>query len=596
VGRFEFLVDSERGARVEIGTPVVATTTEGDVIGTVVDLRTVGEDNSPLGRDYAARYPSDSIAKSHSVIVGTVQVFWSRAMRPVRAGVVRAAADHEVALATGADGIEWPIAAGAVPLLDGQFARVCFDGHALLGPESAAINIAGLSGQAAKTSYAGVLLRSAIAAGGDDESVGALIFNVKGTDLLYLDQVPGAGYELDDEDRALYTAMGLDATPFEDVVVYAPSLPGGNGTLSAREDTMPLRWDLLTVWDQLHYFIDNMYDDEKLMSFLADFRDLMIRNPDPNQRIDTFAKLENWFTATINAAEAEDSDRGNWAWRTHHTATLRRVRRTLTNLPARCGGLLTKESAKPGEDVPVEGWAHGRVVVVDIAGLQTDIQAMVISRTIERLLRKSEDSSIGVDHLVLFLDELNAFAPASGGDGARVRKILQRVSTQGRYAGISLWGASQKLSKVDELVRDNAATRAVGVTAEGELQSGVYGKLAGGLTERLATLPKGQMALWHYSFRSALVVRFPRPAWRTGKDKSSKGRRKIVDSLGLGSRSVARLTEGTPTEVADAIIAGADDSRAAVEALAQVRVPDMRKTSLHEQSTVDPSDPFAIGD
>jgi hypothetical protein len=388
--------------------------------------------------------------------------------------------------------------------------------------------------------------------------------------------------------------MGLEPSPFADVVVYAPSLPGGNGTQSARDDALALRWDLVTVWDHLQYFFPFMYDDDKLMAFFAEFRELLLKNSDPHKRVDTFAKLELWFDKVLAEAESNEENRGSMAWRSHHIATVRRIKRMLTTLPARCGGLLTKGQARPDEDVPVEGWSQGRVVVVDIAGLATDIQALVIARTIERLLHKAEDASIGVEHLVLFLDELNAFAPAQGGEAGKVRKILQRVSTQGRYAGISLWGAAQKLSKVDELVRDNAATRAVGVTAEGELSSGVYGKLAGGMNERLATLPKGQMALWHYSFRSALVVRFPRPAWRTGKDKTAKGRRQITDSLGVSRAGLARLTEGTPQELAESVIAGADDAATAREALEGMRVPDMRRVALHEPGTIDPDDPFAI--
>jgi len=313
--------------------------------------------------------------------------------------------------------------------------------------------------------------------------------------------------------------------------------------------------------------------------------------------VDTFAKLDRWFAEVISAASEDDGQsKSAWAWRSHHIATVRRIRRMLTALPARCGGLLALDAAGESDDVPISGWKHGQTVVVDIAGLQTDVQAVVIARTIERLLRVAEESSIGVDHLVLFLDELNAFAPAQGGDMAAVRKILQRVSTQGRYAGISLWGAAQKLSKVDELVRDNAASRAVGVTADGELGSGVYGRLSGGLTERLATLPKGQMALWHYSFRSAMVVKFPRPAWQTGKEKGAKPGRRAVDVLGIGKKGLVRLSEGNPPFIVDRIISQADDPKLAVAELAKARVPDMRTVALHAPGTVDPDDPFAIGD
>ena len=256
---------------------------------------------------------------------------------------------------------------------------------------------------------------------------------------------------------------------------------------------------------------------------------------------------------------------------------------------------MSREKASPGDDISVSNWSHGQVVVVDIAGLHSAIQGLVIGRTLKRLLEQAEDTGLGVDHLIVFADELNAFAPSTGSEMAKVRKILQRVSTQGRYAGISLWGACQKMSKVDELVRDNAATRAVGITAEGELASGVYGRLSTGLTERLATLPKGSMALWHYSYRGSLVVKFPRPAWRTGKAKTGVVKRGVSTQLGISDEAVERLSEGIDPETRAMIIANADDPQRAIEALSEARLPDMRKSVLHEPSGFDPDDPFDLG-
>jgi hypothetical protein len=598
VGRFDFIVDSdnELGRAVEVGTPVAAETIEGPIVGTVVDISTIGRDQDPLRSDYGSRYDAETVSKADSVLLASVQVFWSPAIRSVRAGLVRAATPAEIAKATGADRFDWPVAAGVMPMLGGGYARVSYDGHSVVGPEAAHFLIGGLSGQAAKTSYAGVLLKSLMQAGSpSSDSVSALIFNVKGDDLLYLDEKPAPGYELDEEDLAIYAAMGIDPTPFNDVAVYAPGLPGGGAVRTSRPGTIALRWDLAMLWPYLGYLLD-LYGDEKLSSFFAEFREMLLNNPVANRRIDTFTKLDAWFDQILEEAE-DEGNTSHMAWRSHHVATVRRIRRMLGSLPSRCGGLLTLESSnKSTDDIPVKGWNHGQVIVVDIAGLHTDVQGLVIARTCERLLRSSEDGELGVDHLVVFADELNAFAPSVGAEMSSVRKILQRVATQGRYAGISLVGCAQKLSKIDDLIRDQAASRAIGITSDGELSSGIYGKIASGLSERLATLPRGQMALWHYSFRSAVVVRFPRPAWRTGKAKSGNRRKGPTDILGIGARSVERLTEGIPAEVVDHIVAAADHPELARERLAAARVPDMRQVALHEPNTVDPDDPFAIGD
>ena len=590
VGFFQFIVDPEHGREVAIGTPVSAETVEGRLVGVVVDLHTVGVGSDPVRDELGARYDAAYIAAIPEVMLATVQVYSSPAMRPATAGIVWPANAQELLAATGIDRIEWPIPAGVLPLADGGWAKVCVDGKALLGPESAHLIVNGLSGQAAKTSYAGVLLKAAISAGSQSESVAALVFNVKGDDLVYLDQKPSAGYELSEDDLAMYQALGIPAEPFEDVEVWAPALPGGEKTGSRRDDVEVLRWDLVDMWKYMHHLI-GVYDDEKVSSFFAEFGEAHIYSTNPMARIDTFDKLDAWF----NAQFQESTDRGdNVGWRSHHVATMRRIRRMIMGLVPRCNGLLARSEAKESSDIPADGFRHGKVVVVDIAGLQPDVQSIVIARTMDRIMTKAEDGYIGVDHLVVFADELNAFAPAQGGELRAVRKILQRVSTQGRYAGISLWGACQKMSKIDELVRDNAATRALGITTDGELASGVYGRLPSGLAERIATLPKGQMALYHYTFRGAMVVRFPRPAWRTGKAKTIGRRKGVLDTLNLSERSTERLLEGIDPESAAKIIAENDGGESAVEALLRNRRPDMKKTVVHEPSRFDIDDPFDL--
>jgi hypothetical protein len=590
VGRFEFIVDPDLGAQVEIGTPVAADTEEGTVVGAVVDMRTVGTDSDPVAADLAGT----RLAHLGDVMLATVQVFHSEKMRPVRSGGVRAASAVEMQKATGADKMEWRIPAGLIPLADGSFAPAFFDGYALLGPESAHLTVGGLSGQAAKTSYIGALLAATLGAARPDHRVAGIIFNVKGEDLIWLDEAPSNGFELTEDDRQMYAALGVPAAPFRDVTVYAPALPAGApGTRSPRGDAMRLGWDLPMVWPYLRYFLGPVvFEDEKVSSFLADFQTRLMKHPDPVQRIDTFDKLDRWFGERLSEAEETES---MYAWGSHHKATMWRLRRMLMGLVPRCGGLLSGGTAKPGEDVPTQGWTQGQLIVVDIAGLSVDVQSVIIARTIERLLRSAEEGELGVEHLVVVADELNAFAPSQGGEMAAVKRVLQRVATQGRYAGISLWGAGQKLSKVDELVRDNAATRALGITADGELASGVYGKLPGGLTERIATLPKGQMALSHYSFRSTLLVKFPRPAWRTGKATTSAASRpKTTSVLNLSPRSVERLTEGIRPDIAEDLISASGSAEEARAALEAARIPDMKNTALHAPYEFDPENPFDV--
>ena len=94
------------------------------------------------------------------------------------------------------------------------------------GQRGAHVNISGVSGVAMKTSYAMFLLYSLFGSGvlgHETANTRALVFNVKGEDLLFLDK-PNA--DLTEADRARYTDLDLEAAPFPSLRLFAPSAPG----------------------------------------------------------------------------------------------------------------------------------------------------------------------------------------------------------------------------------------------------------------------------------------------------------------------------------------------------------------------------------
>lgn len=596
VGVFQFLVAPE-ALQVEIDTPVTAVTDEGDIIGVVTDMTTVGSMADPVMASYASAYNEEYTAEPNSSVrVATVQVYYAPALRPVSAGVVRSATREEILKATGVERIDVPVAAGVVTLAGGQFATASLDMHCLAGPEAAHLVIGGLSGQASKTSFAGVLLRSAMhSARLHGESMASIIFNVKGEDLVNLHLPPSAGYELTEDDVRMYEAMGVPPTPFEDVVVYSPAMPNGVGTRSSREDALPLQWGLKTIWRYLKYFSPGLYSNDNMSAFLGDFAAMKLYSSDPGERIDTFNEFEIWANRELN--QAAENESSTIAFRNHHTATVRRALKLITSLPNRCGGLLTLESEQHGMDVPIDQLVNGQVIVVDIAGLEPLVQSAVIARTCERLMERAEKEGLDVEHLVLFADELNVFAPASGGEMEAVRKILTKISATGRYAGISLWGAAQFPSQVTAQVLGNAATKATGILADSEIDAGVFGRMPAGQRERVATLPKGTMALKAYNLRGMLTVKFPRPAWQTGRAKgqTKTGRKKTTDMLEMSPGGVAALTRGVEPERVEEIFAKhGPNVEAAVRQLEHENEPDMSKVSVEKTGTFTLDDAWSL--
>ena len=93
------------------------------------------------------------------------------------------------------------------------------------GTRGAHVSISGISGVATKTSFALFLLHSIFRSGALGEravNAKALVFSVKGEDLLFLDQ---PNVRLDDDLRAQYADLGLPAEPFASAGFWAPPIP-----------------------------------------------------------------------------------------------------------------------------------------------------------------------------------------------------------------------------------------------------------------------------------------------------------------------------------------------------------------------------------
>ena len=150
---------------------------------------------------------------------------------------------------------------------DGRPLYVNFD--FLDGTRGAHVSISGVSGVATKTSFATFLLYSIFNSGvleGEAANTKALIFSVKGEDLLFLDH---ANTRLDDGARGAYGRLGLPARPFGSVHVFAPPRPGDpigvpHVSASRRRASSAFYWTLAQFCEQelLRYVFADA-DDER---------------------------------------------------------------------------------------------------------------------------------------------------------------------------------------------------------------------------------------------------------------------------------------------------------------------------------------------
>ena len=404
----------------------------------------------------------------------------------------------------------------------GRESPVFLDCDFLLGPEAAHLNISGVSGLATKTSAIAFLLGSIFQTFPRHKgTVAAVCLNVKGPDLCFLDQ-PG---EISADDRRIYARLGLAAEPFADVRYFAPLKPDGVNlnTLRTHEAlagrTEPLIWGLREVLDFAEVVLNRDDIDAKadgFIDFLAErvvgreYRDDLLR-PSPF-RVETFADLEEFFRAIFDYLER---GRGGEVWRSHHVATIRKIRNRLGNISTRCKGLVTDDGA--ANDLPWGRFADRAVYAVDVAGLDPLAQDLVFARIVSQLRERLERRDLGVDHVIVFVDELNKYAPTDGPD-TYVRRMLIDLSERGRYLGLVLFSAQQFRSQVLRRVTGNAGTALFGRMDGEELATPGYATLSAATRVKLATLPKGELMLRHPHFTHPIFVRFPRPAMLSGRD------------------------------------------------------------------------------
>ncbi|MGH7717536.1 MAG: ATP-binding protein [Gemmatimonadaceae bacterium] len=504
------------------------------VYGVVVEGFSYTDLQSPLfdviGYDGDPRGASFAITERAEVRLYTAAVLRQlpeEPLQPVPMGDVFLAGDDDVAVALRMDA--YLKTGTGIPIglyhAGGMESPVYLDADFLVGPEAAHLNITGVSGLATKTSAVEWLLSSLFAHfPASRGSVTAVCFNVKGPDLCYLDQ-PG---ELDPADVAMYERLGVPPRPFERVRYFAPYKADGVSVNSLRsndalhDNLQALTWGLREVL-QFAEVLLNKDDVDAKADALLDFikervldREYQDRSLRSAHRVRTFADLDRWFRDVIQSLEEKG---GGDSWKTHHIATIRKVRNRLSNISTRCAGLVTDDGTP--SDLPWGSFEDRAVYVVDVALLEEDAQDLIFARVVSKLREHLERRDLGVNQVVVFVDELNKYAPGDGPD-TYVRKMLLDISERGRYLGLVLFSAQQFRSQVHRRVVGNAGTSLFGRMDGDELATPGYSVLSPATRIKLQTLAKGQLMVRHPHFTQPIFVKFPRPAVMRGRDGAER--------------------------------------------------------------------------
>lgn len=446
---------------------------------------------------------------------------------------------EEITMALGLDKIQNPLVCGSLKMYEGTPEEVTLAVHLnskfILGPEGAHLNISGISGLAAKTSYAMFLMKAIqdqyLQANETDDSVAFVIFNVKGTDLMAIDRPndfssDGAG----ERERTLaeYASLGLSTDPFKNVKYYIPFTQNN----SPKQSTYLTKDDIENYINagQLKKFKYIYSDDKENIEMM--FADI----DDPNQTMESiiskiidkddadFGGLSTWNDfmdkVTENAQKGSASAKGDisvLSWRKFK----RVVRKAIQDEMFATRVNYNNAECRLADEL--KQIRKNEVRVIDIAKLPEDKQAFVFGdavRTIYNLKLGEYDAESGVEppsRIVIFIDELNKYASKDVPKTSPILREILDVTERGRSLGVILFAAEQFRSSIHDRVTGNCATHAYGRTNSIETSTRDYGSLPSTYKNMLTRLEQGDYLIQNPIFRSLLKIRFPKPIYKQFK-------------------------------------------------------------------------------
>jgi DNA helicase HerA-like ATPase len=189
-----------------------------------------------------------------------------------------------------------------------------------------------------------------------------------------------------------------------------------------------------------------------------------------------------------------------------------------------------------GKDIEIEKISNGEVWVVDIEAVNDRAKRLVFHNLTTRLADVMEKESLRpreerrLHGIIIFVDELNKFAPAGESGSSRIKHQIIELAARGRSLGLILFGAEQFASRVDKEVLGNASSHLLGRTEMVELRDRAYGWLTENLRFIVGGLAKGKLLLRHATYGQPVFIRFPQPMYNysTADIEKLENRRKTV--------------------------------------------------------------------
>jgi DNA helicase HerA-like ATPase len=391
----------------------------------------------------------------------------------------------------------------------------------LNGDRGAHVNISGISGVATKTSYATFLLHSLFTSGvlgNASVNTKALIFNVKGEDLLHLDR---PNKNLDEEQRLNYTLLGLPSTPFESVGLFAPPRigdPKATADVASRTDVISFFWSIheFCSGDLMPFLFSDAEDDRAQYTTVVYNVMAQLRKAESTDsgaavvdgvKVRTFRELVDLVTDRVQ----DEDTRRDWAGPAIGIGTVNAFVRRRQGSVRHIERLVRADVPNPEKHrIRLD---TDQVTVVDLHNLNDRAKRFVVGVTLRKAFEDKERAGQSRELLMVVLDELNKYAPREG--TSPIKEVLLDIAERGRSLGVILIGAQQTASEVERRIIANSSIRVVGRLDSAEASREEYGFLPAVHRQRATIVKPGTMILSQPELPVPLVLQFPFPAWAT---------------------------------------------------------------------------------
>jgi hypothetical protein len=418
----------------------------------------------------------------------------------------RFSSEKEVMFALGIPEMENPIPSGVVEMTNGLQVPISLDTSYLLGPDTAHVNAAGISGNQ-KTSYLLFLLQSTYQrlTKEQQEGVAIVIFNTKEQDLLHLGEKKR---NVKGKNKRLYDLLDLELEPFSDVTYFLPR--GSDGRPNSAylpKKYKTYSFGLEDVYDRLDLLFD-LQDRRQTISSILNYiyEEWPIRAG--GDKITTWKELLTFKDYPQEVIPHKSTVFG-------FLGGMQRILRSpiFTDKKVR-SKYLGKEIGK---------LESGDVFVIDIAMLPTvEEQGFVVGdvmKSIDQLYSARHRGTKSRPRFILiFVDEINRFAPHedAGNPTSPVTDQIMRTLVAGRSRGTILFSAQQFKSAVNPAIHENIGMHIIAKLGSSELSSEPYKMLDESTKSSIVRLNKGELVMVHPAFRHPIKVIFPKAPFRSG--------------------------------------------------------------------------------